>query len=221
MDFMTKVLQAYNIIKEFIFENKIHPGERLYLESLSKRLKISLTPLREALNRLVQEGYVAHNSHRGYILEVITTDEVEKLYEFCEALQTHAVERAVYNVSPSDLAGLKENLLRYKKIIEESYSRERFLINNEFHLKITRLGGNEFIVESLERILEKLVLKWKLENIAHGRGPAAYDEHMAIYTSLERRDAGSAITNMRNHIINTKTDVLKILKMREGLFAKD
>jgi DNA-binding GntR family transcriptional regulator len=221
MDFMTKVLQAYNIIKEFIFENKIHPSERLYLESLSKRLKISLTPLREALNRLVQEGYVAHNSHRGYILKVITTDEVEKLYEFCEALQTYAVERAVYNVAPSDLADLKENLLRYKKIIEESYSRERFLINNEFHLKITRLGGNEFIVESLERILEKLVLKWKLENIAHGRGPAAYDEHMAIYTSLERRDAGSAITNMRNHIINTKTDVLKILKMREGLFVKD
>jgi DNA-binding GntR family transcriptional regulator len=221
MDFMTKVLQAYNIIKEFIFENKIHPSERLYLESLSKRLKISLTPLREALNRLVQEGYVAHNSHRGYILKVITTDEVEKLYEFCEALQTHAVERAVYNVAPSDLADLKENLLRYKKIIEESYSRERFLINNEFHLKITRLGGNEFIVESLERILEKLVLKWKLENIAHGRGPAAYDEHVAIYTSLERRDAGSAITNMRNHIINTKTDVLKILKMREGLFVKD
>lgn len=217
---MTKTMKTYNTVKEFILENRIHPGERIYIKDLSTRLNISTTPLREALNRLVQEGFVNHNSHRGYVLQVITISEVEKLYEFSEALETYAIGRAVKNVTPSDLADLQENLSRYKKSIEESYSRERFVINNEFHLKIARLSRNEFIIENVERILEKIALKWKLENMAQGRGPVVYDEHMAIYTSLKRFDAESAILNMRNHIINAKKDVLKILRMKEDLFAK-
>jgi len=217
---MTKTMRTYNTVKEFILENRIHPGERIYIQDLSKRLNISTTPLREALNRLVQEGFVNHNSHRGYVLQVLTIGEVEKLYEFSEALETYAIGCAVKNVTPSHLADLQENLSRYKKSIEKSYSRERFVINNEFHLKIARLSGNEFIAEHVERILEKIALKWKLENVAQGRGPVVYDEHMAIYTSLERFDAESAIFNMRNHIINAKKDVLKILRMKEDLFTK-
>lgn len=216
---MTKTVQVYNILKDFIFTNQILPGERIYLENLSARLNMSLTPLREALNRLVQEGYFSHNSNRGYILKVIQNDEVDKLYEFCEAIETYAIERAISNVTPSDLPELKENLLRYKKSMEENYSRERFLINNEFHLKIATLSNNKIIVENLRQILEKLVWKWKLENIVHGRGPQAYDEHMAIYTSLEMQDVQGAVNNLRMHIINTKKSVMKMLKMRENLFV--
>jgi len=217
---MTKTIQVYNILREFIFQNQILPGERIYLESLSKSLNISPTPLREALNRLVQEGFVAHNSNRGYTLRVMTTTEVEKLYDFCEALETYAVERAVSNMTQSDLTDLQENLTRYKKSIEENYSRERFLINNQFHLKLARLSRNEIIVENLGRVFEKLIWKWKLENIMQGRGPEAYHEHMAIYTALEMRDVPGAITNLRTHIINTKNSVLRMLNMKEDLFAK-
>lgn len=216
---MTKTVQIYGIIKEFIFQNQILPGERIYLENLSKRLNMRLTPLREALNRLVQEGYISHNSNRGYTLRIITSNDVEKFYEFCEALETYAIERAVSNVTPTDLAELKENLVKYKKSIEENYTRERFLINNQFHLKIARLTGNKIIAENLEQVLEKLVWKWKVENIVHGRGPQAYDEHMAIYTSLEMQDVPGVITNMRNHITNTKKSVMKMLNMREDLFV--
>lgn len=216
---MTKTVQVYNILKDFIFTNQILPGERVYLESLSARLNMSPTPLREALNRLVQEGYFSHDSNRGYILKVIQHDEVDKFYEFCEAIETYAIGRAISNVTPSDLRELKENLLRYKKSIEENNSRERFLINNEFHLKIATLTNNKIIVENLRQILEKLVWKWKLENIIHGRGPQAYDEHMAIYTSLEMQDVQGAVNNLRMHIINTKKSVMKMLKMRENLFV--
>jgi len=75
---MTKTVQVYNILKEFIFKNQILPGERIYLENLSAKLNSSPTPLREALNRLVQEGYFSHSSNRGYTLRVIANSDVEK-----------------------------------------------------------------------------------------------------------------------------------------------
>jgi DNA-binding GntR family transcriptional regulator len=176
--------------------------------------------LREALNRLVQEGYVSYNSNRGFILQSISTAEVEMLYEFCEALETYAIKRTVEKIAKSDLAYLKENLLKYRKINAGEYSKERFLINNEFHIKIASLSGNEYIVKSLALTLERLVLKWMIENIQYGRGSSGYNEHMAIYDALERRDAKSAVGNMRSHIINTKKSVLEYLKGRDDLFKE-
>jgi len=217
---MTKTELAYNTLKDFIFQKKILPGEKIFLENLSKKLNISPTPLREALNRLVQEGYVSYNSNRGFILQVISTAAVEMLYELCEALETYAIKKTVENITKSDLAYLKENLLRYRKIIADEYTQERFLINNEFHIRIASVSGNEFIVKILALTLERLVLKWMLENIQHGRGPAGYDEHKAIYEALEKRDAESAVENIRTHIINTKKSVLEYLKGRDDLFKE-
>ena len=216
---MKGTIQVYNSLKDFIFRNQILPGERIYLDDLSKKMNISITPLREALNRLVQEGLVCHNANRAYFLRIISIDEVIQLYEFCEALETYAIEQAAKNITPQDLSDLQQNLMRYKKAIEEHYTRDRFLINNEFHLRIARLSQNSIIVENLEKAFEKIVWKWKVENIMLGRGPEAFDEHWAIYASLENHDVAGAVTTMRDHIITTKEDVVRILRAKESLFT--
>jgi DNA-binding GntR family transcriptional regulator len=218
---MTKTVTTYNILKNHILSNQILPGERIYLENLSGKLNISVTPLREALNRLVQEGLIYHDSHRGYRIRIIKTSEVEQLYEFCEALETHAIKLSVQRITPSDLNELKENLVRYKNSIEKEYSRERLAINLEFHLKIAKISRNDLIVQNLEKAFEMLVWIWKLENLMLGRGPEAYDEHMAVYNSLERGDVTSAVSDLHNHIINTKKTVLRILSEKEALFEKE
>ncbi len=214
-------LQVYKSLKEFIFNNQILPGERLYLESLSKKLNISVTPLREALNRLVQEGLVYHHANRAYTLRIISVSEVKELYDFCEALETYAIQQVAKDVAPADLSELQQNLMKYKKVIEGNYTRDRFLINNEFHLHIARLSRNSIIVQTLEKAFEKIMWKWKVENIMQGRGSEAFDEHKAIYTSLEKHDVAGSVTSMRNHIITTKEDVLRILGLsaRESLFT--
>jgi DNA-binding GntR family transcriptional regulator len=217
-----KTVQVYNKIKDFIFTHQIIPGERIYLEILSKNLKISPTPLREALNRLVQEGYVTHVSNRGYTLSVITSDEVGKLYEFCEALETYTIVQALGNFTESALAELRENLAQYKRLVEGNFSIERWLVNNNFHIKIAELSGNGIIVANLTQAFEKLLLKRKIENLTQGeRGPEAYKEHEAIYNSIEKRDAAGAVANMRIHIIHAKQFVLRNLKEKENLFRSD
>ncbi len=217
-----KTVQVYNTLKDFILTYQILPGERIYLESLSKSLKISPTPLREALNRLVQEDYVTHVSNRGYTLRVITSDEVEKLYEFCEALETFSIERALSNFSESTLAELRENLSKYRRLVEGNFAQERWLVNNQFHIKIAELSENGIIVANLTQAFEKLLLKRKIENLTQGeRGPEAYKEHERIYNSIEKRDAAGAVENMRIHIIHAKQYVLHYLKEKENLFRSD
>jgi len=66
---------AYQKIKQAILKHEIVPGQRLSHEELVLRLKISQTPIREALSRLAQEGYVTRLTNRGYRVSEMTAEE--------------------------------------------------------------------------------------------------------------------------------------------------
>ena len=58
--------EAYQRIKGFILRSEIYPRQKIIIEDLSKQMGISRTPIREAMSRLVKEGYVNHVWNRGF-----------------------------------------------------------------------------------------------------------------------------------------------------------
>src|ERR671915_1173892 len=91
--------RVYNEIKNLILCNEIMPGQKLHHQQLSERLGVSRTPIREALTRLVQEGYVSFLPNRGFTCKEIRMQEAEELYDLREALEAFAVERAIKNLT--------------------------------------------------------------------------------------------------------------------------
>ena len=82
--------EAYNKIKEMIYSNQLAPGQKIIYTDLAKRLKISVTPLIHALNRLEASDFVSYIPNKGYFLNEITVEEASQLYEVREALELHA-----------------------------------------------------------------------------------------------------------------------------------
>ena len=80
------------------------PGQKLHHQQLSERLGVSRTPVREALTRLVQEGYVSFLPNRGFTCKEIRLQEAEELYELRESLEAFAVEKAVEKLTDQALA---------------------------------------------------------------------------------------------------------------------
>ena len=105
--------RVYNQIKRLILCNEIMPGQKLHHQELSERLGVSRTPVREALTRLVQEGYVSFLPNRGFTCKEIRIQEAEELYELREALEAFAVERVRH-------CGLG----LHEKIYAKNYERE-------------------------------------------------------------------------------------------------
>src|SRR4029453_18977055 len=99
--------QVYSQIKTLILCNVIMPGQKLHHQQLSERLGGSRTPVREALTRLVQEGYVSFLPNRGFTCKEIRMQEAEELYELREALEAFAVEKAIANLTDAALARLR------------------------------------------------------------------------------------------------------------------
>jgi DNA-binding GntR family transcriptional regulator len=104
-------LRVYNQIKNLILCNEVMPGQKLHHQQLSERLGVSRTPVREALTRLVQEGYVAFLPNRGFTCKEIRMQEAEELYELREALEAFAVENAIKNLTDTALNQLREKMI--------------------------------------------------------------------------------------------------------------
>src|SRR5690606_12099784 len=70
------------------------PGERMYELELSEKLKVSRTPIREALKSLAGEGLLDHVPNRGYYVRAYSVDDIVEAYEIRAALEGLAARRA-------------------------------------------------------------------------------------------------------------------------------
>lgn len=205
--------QVYFKIKELIFKQEIVPGQKLHHEYLSEKLGVSTTPVREAINRLVQEGYVRSVARKGYYLNEITIDEADELYSFREILELSAVEKACTLTDDTLISELKGNMKKYHQAVREPLSMERLRIDGDFHLKIAEACKNRYIKNALEKIFERLILKRSLEGFPQ-RGKEVYEEHEMILDSIVKQNVDRAKELVRQHIRKGRDNFIRHLKTK-------
>ena len=210
--------RVYQQIKDLILCNEIMPGQKLHHQQLSERLGVSRTPIREALTRLVQEGYVSFLPNRGFTCKEIGMQEAEELYELREALEAFAVEKAIATVTDKALHRLREKMNAYGKDVQNRFTRERLVYDQDVHLAIAQLTGSETLKNTLSHVFERIVLKRRTDGLYDSaRGIAAHQEHLRLLEAMERRDAAAAVAIIRNHIQAGKKNVMSDLERRQAI----
>jgi DNA-binding GntR family transcriptional regulator len=210
--------RVYSQIKHLILCNEIMPGQKLNHQQLSERLGVSRTPVREALTRLVQEGYVSVLPNRGFTCKEIRMQEAEELYELREALEAFAVEKAIESLTDSAFDQLKNKVHSYGRDVENRFSRERLVFDQDVHLAIAQMSGNETLKNMLSHVFERIVLKRRTDGIYDSaRGTTAHREHLRLLAAIERRDAADAVAIVRSHIQAGKQNVMADLKQRQAI----
>jgi DNA-binding GntR family transcriptional regulator len=147
--------RVYQQIKQLILCNEVMPGQKMHHQELSERLGVSRTPVREALTRLVQEGYVSFLPIRGFTCKEIRLQEAEELYDLREALETLAVEKA----GDHALEQLSRKMDLYGADAQQRFSRERVTCGQDLHLEIARLAGNKTFIRTLTQLFERIIFK--------------------------------------------------------------
>jgi len=210
--------RAYNQIKNLILSNEVMPGQKLHHQHLSERLGVSRTPVREALTRLVQEGYVSFLPNRGFTCKEIRMQEAEELYDLREAMEAFAVEKATANLTDAALDELRRKMDRYSEDVHKRFSRERLVYDQDVHLEIAQLAGNETLKNSLRHVFERIVLKRRTDGLYDpARGVAAHQEHLKLLEAMERRDVEEAVRIIRAHIQEGKSNTLSDLRQRQAI----
>ncbi len=200
---------VYERVKQLILHHEIQPGEKIGLVNLAQKLGVSLTPLREALTRLKEEGFVIHHPHRGYFAAEITAQEVRELYEIREAIESHALALGIPNLDEQALRAIENAVGEHRRAIEKA---DRFFEDKALHLSMAAMARNQLLLRMLEQVLDRAIMKLRIGALPRERGPAAHKEHLDILDALKRRDTEGAITHLRKHLKNTREYILAILE---------
>ncbi len=192
--------------REMAITFELKPGARVNESALSKDLGASRTPLREALNRLVAEGYLTFQTGKGFFCRALDPKRIMDLYETRVAIEVETVRLACLRATDGELAVFRQ----YLNQTEPAYSQgaeisELVLADEDFHLYIARLSQNDELLRLLENLNGRIryvrSIGLKTMQSAPPKAPElSLTAHRRILDALVARDADAATATMRAHI---------------------
>lgn len=184
------------------------PDERINEIHLSREVGTSRTPLREALNRLVAEGFLTYRTGQGFFCRSLDPASILNLYEARQAVECEGIRLACRRAAETDIAGIRAFLLEIEPIYQGDAEVWTLVdLDEEFHMRVIRLSANA----ELERILSNLnarsrYVRWIDMETRRSITPAA---HMQIVEALEIRDADKSAARMREHISRRQEEAME------------
>lgn len=105
-------------------------------------------------------------------------------------------------LTPAAIGAIEEVNARYRELCLQNLSRERLMVDREFHLSLARLSGNQHLCCTLEGIFDRLILKRRVEGFHDTRGTEPYDDHVNLLAAMVAGQTELAQSILR-HDINT------------------
>lgn len=203
--------RIYSELRHAIMMGHRLPGERLSVDSLAAAYGASITPVRDALHRLSETGLVTIKPRSGYYVASITLKQLRDMLELYEILELASIERAVQRITPQQVAAL-EAWLHDDETAANDSPETRVVRNKEFHLMIARATGNLELVESLERVHNRLVRFM----IICSAVDTLHSSHSQIIESLRTRDTEMAREALLRELQELRTTILEYVIQTEG-----
>jgi len=199
---------AYQKIKRLITDQDFAGNYSISENSLSKRLQMSRTPIREALQQLQTEGFIKVLPNRGIVVTETSVQEVRDIYDMRIALEEFVVRELSGNLTKEDIQYLSAVIDQQLSCILEMDTPGFLRSDREFHEFLFRRYGNPMIVEYMANLRDRLYsVNYKmLESLDNMK--LFVKEHSLILTAMKEGDLERAIRQMDVHLKGAKTRLL-------------
>ena len=204
--------QIYEHIKTMAMTFGIRPGERVNEVELSKSLSVSRTPLREALNRLMVEGFLTRAPNRGFIGRPLDAKQVFDLYELRRALEASIVTIACERATDEELVELERFVKSSKDRPEDANASSLLALDEQFHERVAQLTRNGEMVRAVKSINARIhYFRWI--DMQNGKRRHTQQEHLRIVKALKDRDAPAAANLIDDHISGRLDRIVEVIRM--------
>jgi len=192
---------VYQSIKKDILKHELVPGDRVIEGDLAQRYGVSRTPIREALTRLSQDGFVKPFPKHGYTITTITVRDVQEVFTLRITLEGMAVVLATPLISESNLDQLHDTLAKNLDMVQSDNSASHLdylASNNEFHINVAKASGNLHLVKMISHLLDES------NRIIHAKmnvvGKQGIEESLGVIEAMRTRNTTLASQSMQEHI---------------------
>lgn len=204
--------EAYDILRRRIVAGDLQAGDRLSERELAHEFQMSKTPVKAALERLEEQGFVQISPQRRAVVRALTDQEVSDHYELRTALESHVVRRIAGRIDDVAAEALTANLALQRRLTGpgeldlESWSNSDL----EFHLTLVRHLGNaeiERIVLLQQDRLRRLVTSIALQD--PGVPAISVTEHTKIFEHVRDGEADLAVQAIIDHLDHGREFLLR------------
>jgi DNA-binding GntR family transcriptional regulator len=185
----------YDRVKRDLLAGQYPPGTVLLETVLGERYGVSRTPMREALARLAQDGFI-ERSAKGFVVRVRTPEEIMEIYETRIILESSAAALAAVRRSDYDLSRL-EHLAQLRRV--ESDPTLFAGLNDRWHIALRESAHNSITLRVLSQ-LDGLITIYRLPARSPDVHDPSIDEHERVLAAIRARDAEEARASMGEHL---------------------
>ncbi len=212
---MTLINEAYRKLKEMIFRQNVIPGQRLIAKDLSEILKMSRTPIINALYLLEREGFIVSVPFRGFYVKPVDVQETIELFEVREALELQSVQLAIKRMEPGEMDTLEEVAQKHRDYMPLYYDRQKIALGTYFHIQIAKMSKNKTLEKLLTINMEHEYLRYKLNQADPSRMKPAVDEHYELIEKMKKKDTAGCMRLLRRHIQTNRDHIIRLLEQQE------
>ncbi len=191
--------EVYDELIEAIINRDIGLEDILVQEKLASEMKISRTPVREALMRLAQEGVLEVSNRGSFKLYRMGDGEVKELYQSRAAVEGQCARILAVRHTAEDISILRRTVEREENLTDQTV-RTYFEANRNIHRTFVELAQNRFLLDMFNMIWGKaqvFPLFAKIEQIDLSQ---SLGDHMRLVDVIERGDRIEALETFTNHI---------------------
>jgi len=183
--------RAYRAVRDALAEGRLRPGEPLPLRPLSIQFDISVTPMREALLRLVSERALATDLRGAVTVPILTRSQIEEIGRIRVDLEGRGAAEAALLATPDDIDALQAT----QDEVAASHAAADYAgavrNNSRFHLQLCGLARSPILLELVEALWVRCgPILWHAASAREGRWSAA--PHLDAIAALRSRDAPRA-----------------------------
>jgi DNA-binding GntR family transcriptional regulator len=201
-------------LRQLIVEGQIAPGAKLNERALAEQLRVSRTPLREAIKTLAAEGLVELLPNRGAVATQLSAQDVADTFEVIAGLEGQSGELAAQRITDTELAEVRalhyEMLAAHTRRDLPTYYR----LNARIHECINAAARNPVLTQTYRNVNARLQAVRFRSNFDERKWQRAVDEHETMVALLARRDAQALRSLLLQHLEHKRDAVLEL--MRQG-----
>ena len=181
--------KAHNQIKEWVVRYHLKPGARLHVSDLAHALKMSETPVREALSMLEKEHLIEREPQKGFRVSTLSIQGVEDLYDLRIALEVLAARQAAMRMTPSDRKRITRLLAEVGRLMKNGQKQRILELEQDFHLIILEASGNKPLAETGQAILDRIWIIQNINLLTTDHLSDAHPQHLNVLEAIKKGDS--------------------------------
>lgn len=204
--------KVYKKLRFDVITGKIPEGSRLVESIIAEEMKVSRTPVREALQKLSSEGLLFPIPRAGYIVEENSEDDIYDLFNTRKSIEQLAAKRAIDRITNDEMESLKLNLKKTDEILKNSQTKQMIQLDIEFHHTIYKAARSKKLYQICITLSEN-TLKYRnacihIPDIAQ----KAAEGHRRIYEAIRQKNLQMLNESIEHHITVTLKDIIAFVK---------